>query len=270
VTNPTPPLQELAEDPDYFLNQIPLPVRRILTPRATVLLSPSNTYSTTLRVRATAETLDDTIADARRVLRAAGFLRNVWHVGPSSRPEGLERMLLARGFVPPTRGPSEPSITAMALTAPPAISPASTGIEVRLVRNIDEYREVIRIAMEVFNESPEDAAGWFEAVPSLWASQDGVNRYTHMAFLDGRLAGFGFAATCDGAVLLGGSGVLELARGRGVYRALVAARWDEAVKQGHRGLIVQAGAMSRPILARCGFEVVCEIAVLEDMGLVPD
>jgi GNAT superfamily N-acetyltransferase len=264
-----PTLRELAEDPDHFITQVPPPARRFFTPRATILLSPSNTHSTTSHIRATAEDLDDTIAEVRGVLREAGFVRNVWFVSPTCEPQGLERMLLDRGFVPATRPPSEPMTTAMALGAPPALSPASTGVEARLVRNVDEYREVIRIAMEVFNESPEDAASWYEAVPSLWAAHDGVSRYTHLAFLDGRPVGFGFALACNGGVALGGSGVIEQARGRGVYRALVAARWDEAVRLGHRGLIIHAGAMSRPILARCGFEVVCEIAVLEDMGLVP-
>ena len=41
-------------------------------------------------------------------------------------------------------------------------------------------------------------------------------------------------------------------------------RWTEAVRLGTPALVIQAGAMSRPILDRAGFETVCRIQVLED------
>jgi GNAT superfamily N-acetyltransferase len=267
VTTLPPALRELAEEPDYLVTDVPPPTRRIITPRFTLTLSPSPTQSTTSRIRTTVDELDATLDEVRHVVREAGFVRNVWHVGPSCRPDGLERLLFERGFVPAVRPPYESISTAMALATPPAISPASDGLEVRLVRNVDEYREAIRIAMEAFNEPPEDAAAWYEAVPSLWAAHDGVNRYTHLAFLDGRPVGFGFAAAARGGVLLGGSGVLASARGRGVYRALVGARWDEARRLGHQGVVIHAGSMSRPVLERCGFEAVCKVAACEDMKL---
>jgi GNAT superfamily N-acetyltransferase len=266
-TNARVTLPELAEEPDHHLRKIPPPARRLLTPRYTLLFSPSNTQSVTSHVRTTAADLDDTLAEVRREVRAAGFVGNVWGVGPSCRPEGLGRMLLERGFVPATRAPFEPVATAMMLAARPAIAAATPGLEVRLVRNVDEFREVIRIAMEAFNEAPEDAAGWYAAVPSLWAEHDGVSRFTHIAFLDGRPVGFGFASAAGGAALLGGSGVIESARGRGVYRALVAARWEEAQRLGMEGLVIHAGAMSKPIVERCGFQEVCQIDTYMDMSL---
>jgi GNAT superfamily N-acetyltransferase len=263
-----PSLRELAEEPDHFLNVIPAATRRHIAPGFTILFAPSNTQSSTSRIRTTVAELDDTLAEVRRTVREAGYLRNVWHVGPSCRPTGLRELLLARGFVPATRPPHEPTATAMAMASRPEISAAQAGIEVRLVRDVDEFRQVIHIAMEAFNEAPEDAAGWYEAVPSLWASHDGVNRFTHVAFLDGRPVGFGFGAVTGGGVLLGGSGVVESARGRGVYRALIAARWEEAMRLGKQGLIIHAGSMSRPILERCGFELVCDIDVMEDVNLL--
>jgi len=263
----SPALRELAEEPDHFISHMPPPTRRIITPRFTLILSPSPTQSTTSRVRTTVDDLDATVAEVRHLLREAGFVRNVWHVGPSCRPDGLARLLVDRGFVPAVRPPYEPISTAMAMATPPEIAAASAGLEARLVRNEDEYREAIRIAMEAFNESPEDAASWYEAVPALWAAHDGVNRYTHLAFLDGRPVGFGFATVTGDAVLLGGSGVLAVARGCGVYRALVRARWEEARRLGHLGVVIHAGSMSRPVLERCGFEVVCEVAAFEDTQL---
>ena len=58
--------------------------------------------------------------------------------------------------------------------------------------------------------------------------------------------------------------MLPEARGRGAYRALVAARWRDAVARRTPLLVTQAGRMSRPILARLGFREVCEIRILVD------
>ena len=54
-------------------------------------------------------------------------------------------------------------------------------------------------------------------------------------------------------------GTSPAARGQGAYRALVRARWDEAVQVGQPALVVHAGAMSRPILERLGFHAVAEL-----------
>ena len=55
---------------------------------------------------------------------------------------------------------------------------------------------------------------------------------------------------------------LPRARGRGAYRALLRARWDDAVALGTPALITQGGSMSRPILERLGFERVGEVHML--------
>ena len=67
-----------------------------------------------------------------------------------------------------------------------------------------------------------------------------------------------------GVTLFGGATLPE-ARGRGAYRALVAARWEDAVARGTPVLVTQAGAMSRSILARLGFREVCTIRILLDL-----
>jgi GNAT superfamily N-acetyltransferase len=57
----------------------------------------------------------------------------------------------------------------------------------------------------------------------------------------------------DRGVALMGGAVLPSARGRGVYRALVHARWEHAVARGAPLLVVQAGRMSAPVLTGLGF-----------------
>jgi hypothetical protein len=58
--------------------------------------------------------------------------------------------------------------------------------------------------------------------------------------------------------------VLPAYCGRRIYRALVRARWDEAVRRRAPILVTQAGALSRPILKRVGFKTIGAIQKLED------
>jgi GNAT superfamily N-acetyltransferase len=74
----------------------------------------------------------------------------------------------------------------------------------------------------------------------------------------------GGAAYLAPGVYLAGGNLAEHMRGRGIYRALVRARWNEAERRGTPALVVQAGKMSRPILERLGFETVCEMHTLVD------
>ncbi len=74
--------------------------------------------------------------------------------------------------------------------------------------------------------------------------------------MDGRVVGTGLAVFGAAGLNLFGGAVLADARGRGVYRALVRARWDLAVQLGTPALTVQAGRMSRPVLERLGFEFI--------------
>jgi GNAT superfamily N-acetyltransferase len=55
---------------------------------------------------------------------------------------------------------------------------------------------------------------------------------------------------------MNGGAVRPRFRGRGVYRALVAARLDITRNAGAAGLVVWGGHMSAPILERIGFETV--------------
>jgi GNAT superfamily N-acetyltransferase len=86
----------------------------------------------------------------------------------------------------------------------------------------------------------------------------------HAAWLNGELVAAGTAAPTEHGLLLYGGATLPHARGRGAYRALLHARWDEAITNGTPALITQGGSMSRPILERLGFERVGEVHMLLD------
>jgi hypothetical protein len=86
----------------------------------------------------------------------------------------------------------------------------------------------------------------------------------HAAWLDGELVSAGTSAPMPHGLLLYGGATLSRARGRGGYRALLHARWEEAVSRGEPALITQGGSMSRPILERLGFRPVGHVHMLVD------
>ena len=93
--------------------------------------------------------------------------------------------------------------------------------------------------------------------------ENGYSRM-YLAFVDGEPAGMARGSFQDAGIHLSGGAVLPWARGRGAYRAMVEARWHDAVSRGTPALTVQAGSMSRPILERLGFVEVAKIRVLCD------
>jgi GNAT superfamily N-acetyltransferase len=255
-------VRRFAEDPDAAITDPSPPEGRVQTAEFSMYMAGARSQSVVSRVRTTEARLDAVIAEARAVLRERGYTGAVWMVGPSSRPAGLKELLLARGFVPATQAPSEPEAECLALVQPPP--PVPDDVEVHLCRDYDEYLAALHIALKAFEVDAAGSASWLEAAPGLWKQQDGVDRMALIAYLDGRAVGFGFAAGGPHGLLLGGSGVLPEARGRGVYRALIAERWKIAVALGRPALVIQAGAMSLPVVEKCGFERVCRVDILKD------
>jgi GNAT superfamily N-acetyltransferase len=265
-------IRRFAEEPDYEQPDPWLPAQLIRRPSYTLLLSPDPNHASLSRVRTTAAELDALIVEVRAILRENAFLACAWHVGPSCRPTDLAQLLADRGFVPAKPPTFEPHYAAMALTAPPVPHDPGPSVQARPVRSLEEYLRAFRIGLHALGE-PEDAiAKWIAAASTGWDHENGVARMSHVAFVDGEVAGLGLSSYGPDAVLLGGAAVLPNHRGRGVYRALVASRWRSAVELGKPALVVHAGAMSRPILERCGFEEVCRLDLLADptLGKLPE
>lgn len=258
------PLRQLAEEPDQFLSDQALPLRRVRAPSFVLTFWP--TLSNVSEIRTTDDELDETIEQARRLVTENGHTRATWTVGPSCRPVGLATHLGARGFGP-AMPPLEPSLTAMALVEPPPAPP--DGVKAKLVTSFDEYVVAFRIAHTAFAVSEDVAAQQLAALPDMWRRYDGVHRFAHLAVLDGEPIGSSFTLAGTIGLVLNGSSVLPEARGRGAYRALVAARWARAVELEKPALVVQAGSMSRPILESCGFQPICVLDLLDDPALAP-
>ncbi len=245
------PWLELAENANTYTPLGPKD-ERIVTGRYVLWLGPGADpgWNVAQRFRFEPDELEEVRAEIRGHVRERGRAACSWEVGTHARPGDLVERLHALGLVD-----DEPTSLAvgMVLSEPPARGPA--GVEVRRVETDDEWFEAERIAAIAFG---------MKKTPKRRRYFPDPNNAIYLAYVDGRPVARGSAAFGErGATLFGGSTLPE-ARGRGAYRALVAARWDDAVARGIPVLVTQAGPMSRPILARLGFREVCEIRILVD------
>jgi hypothetical protein len=212
-----------------------------------------HTWAHVERIRLREDEIAEAVAVVEAFMHESGTSRASWWLSERSTPG--EDAFLAAGL---HRDEQDYLHAAMILTKAP--SPVE-GIEVRRLETLEEYAESRRLALDAFanphQRHPSDeelAAEWERLVDPIFA-----------AWLDGRMASVGRALyTRAGGYLMGGS-TAAWARGRGAYRAVVRARWDEAVRRGTPALAVGAGSMSRPILERLGFEQVLQFRRLESV-----
>jgi hypothetical protein len=202
------------------------------------------------RFRLRPDEIEEARAEIQGILRARGRTACTWEVGSHATPENLVDRLLALGLVD-----DQPTALAigMVLTEPPAAAPDD--VEVRRAESDEEHLAADQIAAIAF--------GGPVPTESRPREQD-PNNVVYLAYADGKPVARASGSFGEHGVTLFGGSTLPEARGRGAYRALVAARWEDAVARGTPILVTQAGPMSRPILAQLGFREVCEIRILLD------
>ena len=187
----------------------------------------------------------------------------VWWLDPDARPADLHERLLALGLSEPRDRGS--FLHAVACLSEPPAGPA--GVEVTRVDTFDDFLAAYEVMWEAFKTRPERREAQRPHLAAEFeAAQAADVPVTFLARLDGRPAGVGRSVYSDRGVFLIAGSVAEWARGRGVYRSLVRARWDDAAARGTPALISEAlPDTSYPILKRVGFVDVCTIRRLEDV-----
>ncbi|AKU92727.1 GNAT family N-acetyltransferase [Vulgatibacter incomptus] len=177
-----------------------------------------------------------------------------WTLGPGAAPahlaellerEGMRLMFVARGMVA--------DVPTLEVNAGPGVI-----VERATLANVDDY---VRAS----------AAGWgntTEAAREIRANmirslRDPSNRTLYyIARVDGVPAGSGGLLPLASSGYLLGSSVDPEYRGRGVYRALVAARVATLREMGLPLVTILASSeTSAPICSRLGFETVCEARI---------
>jgi len=202
------------------------------------------------RFRFRPEEIEEVRAEIHGILRAKRRTACTWEVGSHATPVGLVDRLLALGLVD-----DQPTALAigMVLTEPPA--QGALGVEVRRAQSPAEHLVADQIAAVAFGQP----------VPTEPRPRDeDSDNVVYVAYVDGEPVARASGSFGEHGVTLFGGATLPEARGRGAYRSLVAARWDDAVARETPILVTQAGPMSRPILAQLGFREVCEIRILLD------
>lgn len=196
---------------------------------------------------------------ARAIARERGKERVIWYLTPGDDWVGAE---LERLGVPHRDAPGfEASADALALVDPPT-GEVPADVEVAVVQTWQQYRDSFAVVVAAFDLPVPDE----EAVRARWARYVENMAYWQgvCASIDGEIVGMGSAGFSPVGLSLQAGSVLPAARGRGVYRALVHARWQLAVDRGTPALVIQAGRMSRPICERMGFRYVGTVRVHVD------
>jgi GNAT superfamily N-acetyltransferase len=210
------------------------------------------------RLRFDAASLDERVAAVREWFRAQGRAQFVWWVGTSATPSDLEARLLERGATPWEDG----VVSVMVTDTPP---PEVPGVEVRRVETYDEFVLARALAWTVAGFSPEESREARATLPERWEHRVRTDEgAAYLACVDGEPVASAEALFLPFAGFLSGASTLRDFRGRGIYRALVRARWDEAVRRGTPTLVIGAASMSRPIVERLGFRAVAEQRLLLD------
>ena len=247
-------LREVAEYPNSF-GPLARGDERIDTGRYTLCIGTGKKWNTVQRQRFPLEEVDAVIAEVRAALTERGRTQTQWEVG-SSAPAGLVDALLERGVA----RDKEPYAVALVLTREPP--PIAEGLTARAVESFEEYAAANAVQWEAFEAPEEDIAESRDMLPERYRITPNT---THAVWLDGEIVCAGTSAPTEHGFLLYGGATVPRARGRGAYRALNRARWDDAVARGTPALITQGGSMSRPILEKLGFERVGEVHMLLDV-----
>lgn len=200
--------------------------------------------------------LDRLIARQRNYFQARGEGLE-WKVCAHDRPAELPERLVAAGFVP--EAPSTVLLGSAPEVAAEEVLPGGA-----VLRQVSEAEDLRRIADQQTEVWGFDCS-WVATDLMTRVLADPAQITILVAEADGQLACTAWSLYNPGTdfvALLGGT-TLPRFRGRGLYRAMIAARAREAVARGYRLLHVDASPASAPILRRCGFHEITTSAHYE-------
>lgn len=253
-------LREFAEHPALYLSwDDGGKITRHLRARMCVIVAPTFAIVTSINA---AEGDVPSLLDEVRGLIPAG-VRTDWYLGPSARPAGLHDQLLALGLREPEDGSGTQH--ALLLDREPAGIPA--GVETHEVVTMSDFAAAAEVRWDAFgltHEEREHERGFLAIYYEEYLRLKDRATIAFVATLDGRVAGSANALLSDRGLFLIGGATAPWARRRGVYRALVGARWRYAAGRGTPALAVHAiHDTSAPVLHRMGFHRVCLMRHLE-------
>lgn len=200
--------------------------------------------------------LDPAEADAVIAATIAEYdalgIRFRWTVGPDSAPPDLGARLAAQGLTG-----QRTVVMAAAIDEVLAALPVDPAIRVEGV-DADNCEDFVAVSASGWQCDPAPLRVYQQAL----RADAGGRHHGCLAYVDGAPAGIGNHVRFDRSAFLIGGVVLPAMRGRGVYRALIAARLRHARAAGVAVVTTHAMAeTSAPILARLGFVALTELEV---------
>ena len=229
------------------------PGRKVIeTPRYRATLQPDYPIpgpNSVAWIRCRSDEASEVITEARAHFAPRG-LPFMWILDPGTEPPDFPDHLGAGGVFPE---PHAPAVDVMVLGVEAHVDTRSFEIHDALA-NIESFRAADAVNAEAFGDSPrESGAQERRRVQQLEAG----NRRVLLVTVDGEPAGSaGMTLFPPVGAIINGGAVRPKFRGRGIYRAMVAARLAIAREAGVAGLVVWGGPMSAPILRKLGFGTV--------------
>jgi GNAT superfamily N-acetyltransferase len=255
-------IRRLAEHP---LAELPIPpsMERIVQNGVIMVVTPFPVAQMIDPVDLALAEVEAAVEATRAIGRARRKTVLGWWIAPEN--DAYAPQLEALGLVNEDTAGYEAIENAMALVTPPRVS-AGEDVEVKQVESFEEFAAAARVGMEAFRMPPhmrdELHAGLAKRFEEYQDPRHPGRDF--VASIDGRIVGAASAVAAAAGVNLFGGSVLPEARGRGVYQALLRARWDFAVARGTPALTVQAGRMAKPIVERLGFVQLAAVRVFFD------
>jgi GNAT superfamily N-acetyltransferase len=155
----------------------------------------------------------------------------------------------------------DPVCAAMVLTDEPD---DVVGVDVHRVQSLDEHLAGLEILLAAATWSDSAAADERARAEEVFDRRARRGGHQWLAWHGDQPVAYALAERTAAGLFLAGGATLPEARGHGCYRALVRARWDEAIRLGLPGLAVQAQyGSSAPILRRLGFIEVAQVHTLQ-------
>ncbi len=172
-----------------------------------------------------------------------------WKTRAHDHAPGLHQSLLAHGFVA-----EEPESIMIGAAQSLAVDVAlPDGVTVRQITQESDVRAMTAMSAQVFGDSVPEGAAMADALLSRLSRDDGMELW--VAEADRNVVSAGRLEPVPGTDFAGiwGGSTLKEWRGRGIYRALTAARARSALRRGKTLINSDSTEHSRPILERYGF-----------------
>jgi hypothetical protein len=178
-----------------------------------------------------------------------GISKVEWKTRAHDQAPGLHAALIKQGFIA-----EDPESIMVGSAHRLAVDvPLPEGVSLRQITGVEDVRAMMAMSAAVFGNSPAETSAMSESMLRRLALDDGMELW--IAEAERQVVSAGRLDPVHGTDFAGiwGGSTLEEWRGRGIYRALTAARAFSALRMGKTLIHSDSTEYSRPILERYGF-----------------